>query len=597
MKFWLGVLVAVAAWYWLKQRTPTSTPTIANPDSEYDYVIVGGGTAGCVLAARLSEDDDVRVLLLEAGGDDLGNPIVRVPAAAATLQNTDADWQYRTTRQEHACLSARGQRSSWPRGKLLGGSGSINGMLYVRGSPLDYDRWEDLGAKGWAYKDVLPYFIKSEHNTNNDYAKSPYHGKDGPLHVSDINNSDVGQTFIRSGVELGYKEGDVNGANMVGYFMHTQANVKRGERWSTADAYLRPAAARDNLDIVVNVHVTKVTFKHTRATGVEFILQNRQRRVRARKEVILSAGAVGSPHILMLSGVGPKKHLSELGIDMVADLPVGDNLQDHLMLLLLYTTEKAATLTDGILESWSSLLQYLILGSGPLTSPMCLDSTAFMRAEHQPSRDKFPYIQFHVLNILPGGSRKSLEGTSSNLNLELDLVERLFDGINGSRSGFMLIPTLLHQGTPGNIRLQSHDPFEYPLINPNYLVHPDDVRIFTEAIRIAQRLGNSSAFRDLGVKMLSISHPDCEEQVYDSDPYWECFVRHMASTVYHPAGTCKMGAADDQSAVVDPELRVRGTVGLRVVDASVMPMVVSGNTNAPTIMIAEKAADLIKRSK
>ncbi len=591
---YLFVVAAILYQLWRMANViqPKETITTSTPHEEYDYVIVGGGTAGCVLANRLSADGKSRVVLLEAGGDDLANPLVHIPMAMLALQQTEMDWDYTTVKQQGACLSSPNSECSCPRGKLLGGSSGINAMFYIRGSKHDFDRWEEMGAKGWSYKDVLAYFKRSEKNTNPAMVASGYHGDSGPLVINDMNVTKTGDLFIKGGVELGYSEGDVNGEDMDGVFMHCQANINGGVRWSTAAAYLRPAMERRNLDIVTNAHVTQILTQGKRATGVEFRLNGVTKSIQAKREVILSAGAIGSPQILMLSGIGPKDHLGTLDIPPVVDLPVGNNLQDHMLVILPYTTEEPLGFNGEDTESYVTLLKYLLFGTGALSNPAGMSGSAFFTTQTQPKEDKFPYMQFHVYNILLGTSSESLDVVTKTLHAKPDIMKEIHGGVEG-RYGFNLLPTLLHFKNPGTVRLRSKNPTDHPLIDPNYLSHSSDIKNFLEGIRLAQKLANTTAFKKVGSKPHPGIHPDCRSHGYDSDAYWECFVRHTAHTVFHHSGTCKMGDANDPNAVVDPSLKVIGIEGLRVVDASVMPMVVSGNTHAATIMIAEKAADII----
>ncbi len=596
------LLLAHGTYVWFTApANPQPTKIQDTLDGVYDYIIVGAGSAGCVLANRLSEDEDKSILLLEAGPDDAGFSDIHIPAFASQTIGTEVDWAYKTTPQKHACLSMKSRQCLWPRGKVLGGSSSLNHMVYMRGSLHDYDRWAEMGAKGWSYEDVLPYFIKAEGNSNPTLAASRYHGSNGPLHVRDCNCTELEEIYLQAGKELGFDVADVNGRQQESTFMHTQMTVgQNGLRQSTATAYLRPAQHRQNLHIATMTHVIKIVFEEKRAVGVEYVRNNVKGSVRARLEVILSAGAIGSPHILLLSGVGPKEHVGSFGLPIVADLPVGESMEDHLLLWAPeFTMEGSGNIRFGDLNSWHMSQEYLklkLFGSGMMASGLFLAAQSFHTVPHQPATDKFSYLQLHLIPYLIGESEGVYETMQRFLDLPPEIAEPVYAGTSGM-DGFFIETILLHPKSTGTVRLRSTNPFEYPEIDPNYLSHEDDVKTMVEGIRMIQKLAATKAFQKVKAKMRKVVHPNCTHETFDSDEYWACLVRHMASTVFHPTTTCKMGDRNDQSAVVDPELRVRGLEGLRVVDASIMPMVISGNTNAPTIMIAEKAADMIKRGR
>ncbi|XP_019769845.2 glucose dehydrogenase [FAD, quinone] isoform X1 [Dendroctonus ponderosae] len=589
----IPALVAAMAYFQYELLDPEARPIDVPTDQlldKYDFIVVGAGSAGAVVANRLSEIEQWKVLLLEAGGDE--TEISDVPLMAGYLQLSQLDWQYKSEPQGQACLGMNNGRCNWPRGKVIGGSSVLNYMLYLRGNKKDYDIWESLGNPGWGSKDALHYFKKSEDNQNPYLAKTHFHSKGGYLTVSEPPfRTPLVAAFIEGGKQLGYKNRDINGQYQTG-FMMAQGTVRHGSRCSTGKGFLRPIRLRPNLHVAMKSHVTRVLIDPISkvAFGVEFIRDGKLHRVRATKEVILSAGAVNSPQLLMLSGVGPSSDLALLKIPVIQDLKVGHNLQDHIALGgLVFTINKPDSILLDRIYSVGSLMQYAVWGKGPLTIMGGVEGLAFVNTKYANASDDFPDIEFHFVSGGPhsdkGAQIKKAHGLSD------EFYNSVFKPIEG-QDAWGVIPMLLRPRSKGFIKLRSKKPTDYPLIYPNYFDDEFDMKTLIEGVRIGVALSQTPAFQNY--QSTFVKYPPCEHLTRHSDDYYECMIKLYSATIYHPVGTAKMGPIWDKDAVVDPQLRVYGIKNLRVIDASIMPNQVSGNTNAPVIMIGEKGADLVK---
>lgn len=531
-------------------------------NAKFDYIVVGAGSAGAVLASRLSEDPSVRVLLLEAGPKDSSFWIHLPIGYGKTMWSTKYNWCFHTDPDPNM----NGRRIYWPRGKTLGGSSSINGLIYIRGQHEDYDAWAAAGNTGWSAKEVLPYFIKSEYN---ERGASKYHGGEGPLRVSDIaDKNSLIERFIAGAEELGVpRTDDFNGAQQLGAGYY-QLTTWKGWRWSTAKGYLKPARSRANLVVETEAHATQIIMNGTRAVGVRYRKGGKSGHdvdAYADREVLLSAGAILSPQLLQLSGIGPAELLRKHGIPVVVDLPgVGENLQDHLQIRLTFESSEPTT-NDALNSLFGQAKlgwQWLTRRSGPLAVGIN-QGGCFMRA--LPEESATPDIQFHVATLsadMAGGKVHDF-------------------------SGFTLSVCQLRPESRGHIRIRSLDPFEPPEMQPNYLSTDLDRRTNVAAVRAARAIAASQAMAPWVVREVK---PGPAAQ---SDEDILTFCREAGATIFHPSGTCAMGIDPKQGAVLDTRLRVHGVQGLRVVDCSAMPTLVSGNTNAPVVMMAEKAVDMI----
>lgn len=527
----------------------------------YDFIVTGAGSAGCVLAARLSETGRYRVLLLEAGGRDT-NPWIHVPMGyAKTFVDPKVNWMFESEPEREL----NGRTMYQPRGKVLGGTSSINGMIYMRGNAADYDQWRQLGNEGWDYESVLPYFRKAE---DNERGANPFHGSGGPLRVSNQPYEwEIAKALLEACQQAGIPPNpDFNGKQQEGCGYY-QTTTKDKRRWSTAAAYLRTARQRPNLVIKTRAHATRVMFTNGRATGVEFDTPRGREVAHAGREVIVSGGAYGSPQLLLLSGLGPAQHLTDLGIETVRDMPgVGSNLQDHFNTFCTYRISRNLSLNAlqySLRHRLVAGAQYLFLRSGPM-SGNGMYVGALVRSDRRLER---PDLQFNI------------SAWSTVDRNRRGIISHPFPGV-------AISPVHLAPEGRGTVRLKTNDPLAPPEIRFNFLRSENDMRVMIAGVRIARGIARQQALRQLIVEETSPG------AAIDSDEEIAADVRQRGVSNLHPVGSCGMGHGP--MAVVDPRLRVHGVPGLRVVDASVMPVIVAGNTNAPTIMIAEKAADMIQ---
>ncbi|KAF5277885.1 hypothetical protein FQA39_LY06037 [Lamprigera yunnana] len=550
---------------------------------EYDYIVVGAGSSGSVIANRLSEEMQVSVLLLEAGG--IETDFTDIPAMNIYSMALEYNWNYNSTPQSKACLGMFHRECAYPTGKGLGGTSIINALMYVRGNKIDYDNWYLQGNPGWAYKDVLPYFIKSENcNIKGD---AGYHGYGGYLNVEYCKPSSPQLTaFLEANKELGREVIDYNGKTQLGV-SQTQHNTKNGKRDSVGRSFLDPIQHRSNLNIHAESLVTKIIIdpRTKTANGVIFAYKGRYYNAKAGKEIILSAGSINSPQLLMLSGIGPRFHLHSKGIPLIQHLSVGSHLQDHAAYFALEFvtnyTEPAKTLRENV-ESFLN-------SRGPLTIPGNSQGLGF----YQTKLAKTPGYPDIELVMNPSNSTNDFAQRIYHYNNQT--YNNIFKIINPKQT-FSIIVVLLHPKSKGNVRLKSKNPFDYPLINPKLLsdVNNEDIETMYQGIQLALEIVGTKSFQKLNATLLYAPLPICKKYRYLSRAYWYCQLRQLTTHIYHPTGTCRMGPNSSMGAVVDSNLKVHGIKNLRVADASIIPQPISGHTNAAAIMIGEKVADILK---
>lgn len=569
---------------------PHDRSATISDNEEFDFIIVGAGSAGSVIANRLTEVTDWKILLIEAGSDP---PIEsEIPAFFPMMMKTKYDWYYRTESSDVACRAMNNNQCVWPKGKMLGGSSSINAMYYVRGNQEDYNDWQRVGNEGWSYKDVLKYFKKLE-TVDNPQANSDIHGRNGylkadfiPQNVTAYYHSATVQQMIRdAAIEQGIPYVEDCSSNTRTCITETLFTLKSGTRMSAAKAYLSSIRERDNLVVMKESTVTKLLIgENKRVYGVEVYVNGKFVKLRCKKEVIVSAGSIASPQLLLLSGIGPKRELESLGIPVVQDLNVGYNLQDHIFLTNYYgklNLPKNAPPTET-----DSMYYYLTQRTETYAAPPS-PSLLFV-ASSSSATDTRPDIQFHFWNSFP--DNPSINTYLGSLNIKLEIMQALVKE-NANQHLLSIYVTLIKPRSRGQVALSSSNPFVAPKIIHGYLTAEEDIKILIEGTKLATRMIKSKA---MNATLFTIPVPECDKHPAESDSFYECYIRYFISTVYHAVGTCKMGPQSDTDAVVDPTLKVYGVSRLRVADASIMPTIVSGNTNVPTIMIGEKASDMIK---
>nr|XP_022920221.1 glucose dehydrogenase [FAD, quinone]-like [Onthophagus taurus] len=566
----------------------------------YDFIVVGSGSSGSVVASRLSENPKWNVLLLEAGTEP--TKLVDVPALCATFQFTDYNWGYLMEEQENMCLGLEKKRMHWPRGKALGGSTIINYMIHIRGNQLDFDRWSENGNKGWSYEELLPLFKKSE-DSFLKVQDQEYRNKGGELGVEDVAfRTKAAEAFIDAMQEYGYKYVDYNGATQMGVSW-VQATTRRGKREHAKKAFLDVARYRKNLKIITSARVNKIALKKgendkLRAQGVEFFKNGKKFFARANNEIIISAGTLNSPQILMLSGIGPKDHLNSLEIPVLKDLPVGKKLYDHLTFLGLLFTMDGNDLTfnyDDLYDP-NTMLEYVFNGGGPLTSLGGVEALGIVKTNiSDDSNPTYPDIEF----IFLGGGLHSDKGEifRKTFRVNDEIYNTIWKPLE-SKQAFTIMPMLYHPKSYGKIELKSKNPFVRPKFYGNYFTDKNnfDIKTFIASIRLAQEIVKMPAFQKYNATLVDTKIPGCEMFVFNTDEYWECGLRHLSVTLHHQVATCKMGNSTDPEAVVDDNLKVFGTENLRVADPSIIPEPITAHTSVPAYMIGEKLADIIKKT-
>ncbi|XP_050436286.1 glucose dehydrogenase [FAD, quinone]-like [Adelges cooleyi] len=564
--------------------------------NEYDFIVVGAGAAGATVARRLAEIGEWKVLLLEAGGEE--SLITSIPATAHFLQFTNYNWDYRTEEEPHACKGLVNKRCPWPAGKGIGGSTIINNNMYTRGNVKDFDGWAENGNPGWSYNDVLPYFLKNEDINVPELKRSVYHGVGGPMPISYIPfKSKLVEAFLESAPEVGMKTGDYNapGSNVV--FSRIQSTTLNGRRVTSAKAYLRENLS--NLHIVEFATVTKILIDpNTKAAyGVEFVKNKKNRKAFAKKEVIVSAGTFNSAKLLMLSGIGPKEHLAPLGIKVLQNLRVGDNLQEHPAYagLSFVINETISLVPDRFYRKFITETFRNIEGIS-ISSTLPCEAVGYVKTKYNTWEGDLPDIEYiFIPTSLPGEG--GLGGTVGRRSMGVpdDLFNDMYKGIM-TKDTWSIVPMLTYPKSRGQVRLLDADPRSKPVIHANFFSDPIDLNRLVEGIKMVINLSKTKPFQKYGSRLHDRPMPGCKHVEFGTDDYWSCCIQRMTMQMHHQCGTCKMGPEWDRNAVVNAQLKVYGISNLRVIDCSIMPTITGGHTMAPAYMIGEKGADLVKNS-
>ena len=559
---------------------------------EYDFIVVGAGSTGCVVANRLSEISDWNVLLIEAG--DKENYVMDIPLIANLMPLTDANWRYKTVANGKCCLSMQNGQCAFHRGKVMGGSSTINFMASTRGNRRDYDRWEEMGNPGWGYKGVLPYFLKSENMTIPELAdNTKYHSTSGELSISYAPyRTPLADASVQAGTELGYSVIDYNGETQTG-FSYIQSTTKNGTRMSSSRAFLHSIRNRKNLHVIKRSLVTKLLIHpDTKITyGVQFVRNNKKYEVRARKEVILSTGAVNSPQLLMLSGIGPSEHLKDLNIPLIQDLKVGYNLMEHpgMATVTFIVNQSVTFISKELLSNIPAVSEYMSYHQGPFSVPGGGEALAFIDTRDPYNRDGDPNIELFFISA-------GMSSDSTYYKL-LGFTDAFYNTVYKPIEGFHIwtpVTVVLQPKSRGRIMLNSTNPHDKPLIYHDFFENPEDLETQLLAIKEALKVCKTQALQKFGCRLHDIPIPACKDLEFSSDDYWRCAAKQTSVGLWHLSGTCKMGPNSDPNAVVDSRLKVYGVKGLRMIDASIMPMIPAAHTNVPCMMIGEKGADLVK---
>uniref|UniRef100_A0A1I8PWX7 Glucose-methanol-choline oxidoreductase N-terminal domain-containing protein n=1 Tax=Stomoxys calcitrans TaxID=35570 RepID=A0A1I8PWX7_STOCA len=565
-------------------------------NAEYDFIVVGSGPAGCVLANRLSENPKWQVYLIEAGGvESLPH---QIPIMAAFLQGTHSNWGYKSVPQKQACFGMNNNECSLPRGKILGGTSSINYMIYNRGNRRDFDRWAEFGNEGWSYEEVLPYFLKSENANLKGLQMSPYHNHTGPLSVEDVRyRTTAADAYVKAAQEAGHRKTDYNGESQMGV-SYVQATTQNGRRHSAFASYIQPIRnSRRNLHIVTMARVTKVLIDvdTQKAYGVRLLYRNTLYTIRARKEVILSAGAFNSPQILMLSGIGPRDNLEAIGVPLVKELPVGKLMYDHMCHFGPTFTTNTTGNTFFVSQTRPGLFSSYFRGdpSTVLSSIGGVETLTFAKTPQSQEPSDMPDVEL----ISVAGSLASDQGTGlmQGANFRQDIYTKVYEPLyNAQQDHFSFLIMQFHPKSVGRLWLRTRNPLEWPRINPKYFHNSEDVEHILAGIKEVIRISQMPALQRLATRLHDLPVPGCEEHTFGSDDYWRCSIQVMSYTLHHQVATCRMGPDTDDSTVVNAKLQVHGIAGLRVADTSIIPFPPTCHTNAASFMIGEKAADMIR---